>query len=119
MAIGSRLTGMEPKVIHNEQARRYEIWMDEKQVGHADYSLSPGERHFVHTETDPAEQGKGFAAILMREALIDVRENSKDKVVPVCSYVVMYMQRHPETHDLLKGSIEDAVAACRVPDTNK
>jgi predicted GNAT family acetyltransferase len=74
----------------------------------------PGERHFVHTETNSTEQGKGYAAILMRESLGDVRENSKDKVVPVCSYVVMYMQRHPETHDLLKVSIEEAVAACRL-----
>jgi predicted GNAT family acetyltransferase len=110
---------MEPKVIHNQAQYRYEIWVDEKMVGQADYSLMPGERHFVHTETDPAEQGKGYAAILMREALSDVREKSKDKVVPVCSYVVMYMQRHPETHVLLKGSIEDAVAACKLPDTNK
>jgi predicted GNAT family acetyltransferase len=110
---------MEPKVIHNQAQYRYEIWVDENMVGQADYSLMPGERHFVHTETDPAEQGKGYAAILMREALSDVREKSKDKVVPVCSYVVMYMQRHPETHDLLKGSIEDAVAACKLPDTNK
>jgi hypothetical protein len=31
----------------------------------------------------------------------------------------MYMQRHPETHDLLKGSIEQAVAACRLPDSSK
>lgn len=108
---------MEPKVIHNEQAHRYEIWVDEKRVGHADYSLMSGERHFVHTETDPAEQGKGYAAILMREAFLEMRQNSKDKVVPVCSYVVTYMQRHPETHDLLKGSIEDAVAACRMPRT--
>jgi predicted GNAT family acetyltransferase len=109
---------MEPKVIHNQASHRYEIWVDEKRVGHADYSLMPGERHFVHTETNPAEQGKGYAAILMREALADVRENSKDKVVPVCYYVVMYMQRHPETHDLLKGSIEEAVAACKLPGSN-
>ena len=109
---------MEPKVIHNQDLHRYEIWVDENKVGHAAYSLMPGERHFVHTETDTAEQGKGYAAVLMREALSDVRENSKDKVVPVCSYVVMYMQRHPETHDLLKGSIEEAVAACKVPDAS-
>ena len=77
----------------------------------------PGERHFVHTETNSAEQGKGYAAILMREALADVRENSNDKVVPVCSYVVMYMQRHPETQDLLRNPIQDAAASCRLPDT--
>jgi len=106
---------MGPRVIHNESAHRYEIWLGDNRVGLADYSLMPGERHFVHTETDPAEQGKGYAAVLMREALNDVRENSKDKVVPVCSYVVAYMKRHPETHDLLKAPIEDAAASCRLP----
>jgi predicted GNAT family acetyltransferase len=106
---------MEPKVLHNQAAHRYEIWVDENKVGHADYSLMPGERHFVHTEVDPEHQGKSYAGILMREALEDVRMNSKDKVVPVCSYVVMYMKRHPETQDLLKGTIEEAVAACRLP----
>jgi uncharacterized protein len=106
---------MEPKVIHNQEAHRYELWLEDKRIGLADYSLTPGERHFVHTEVDPDQQNKGYAADLMREALADVRANSKDKVVPVCSYVVMYMKRHPETHDLLKGSIEEAVAACRWP----
>jgi predicted GNAT family acetyltransferase len=106
---------MEPKVIHNQEAHRYELWLEDKRIGLADYSLMPGERHFVHTEVDPSQQNKGYAADLMREALADVRANTKDKVVPVCSYVVMYMKRHPETHDLLKGSIEEAVAACRWP----
>ncbi len=106
---------MEPKVVHNPEASRYELFLNHDRIGLADYSLKPGERHFVHTEVDPAHQNKSYAAILLREALQDTRENSKDKVVPVCSYVVMYMKRHPETHDLLKGSIEDAIAACRWP----
>ena len=110
-----KINTMEPKVIHNQEAHRYELWLEDKRIGLADYSLTPGERHFVHTEVDPDQQNKGYAADLMREALADVRANSKDKVVPVCSYVVMYMKRHPETHDLLKGSIEEAVAACRWP----
>jgi predicted GNAT family acetyltransferase len=105
---------MEPKVIHNEQARRYEIWVDDNRVGLADYSLIPGERHFVHTEVNPEHQGKSYAAILMRETFLDMRQNSKEKVVPVCSYVVSYIQRHPETHDLLKNSVEDAAAVCRL-----
>jgi uncharacterized protein len=106
---------MEPKVVHNASANRYELMLADKRIGLADYSRMPGERHFVHTEVDREYQNKGYAAVLMKEALDDVRLKSKDKVVPVCSYVVMYMKRHPETHDLLKGSIEEAVAACRWP----
>ena len=106
---------METRVVHNEKNHRYEIWVGEIRVGLADYSVMPGERYFVHTEVDPAHQGKSYAATLMKEAFLEMRKNSKDKVVPVCSYVVTYMQRHPETHDLLKGSMEDAVAACKLP----
>jgi uncharacterized protein len=107
---------MEPRVVHNEPAHRYELWLGDKRVGLADYSLVPGERHFVHTEVNPDHQGKNYAAILLREAFLDMRENSKDKVVPVCSYVVTYMNRHPETHDLLKTRVEDAAPSCRVPE---
>jgi predicted GNAT family acetyltransferase len=107
---------MDPRVIHNEKEHRYEIWLDDVRVGFADYSLMPGERHFVHTEVSPEHQGKNYAAILMREAFLDMRKNSKDKVVPVCSYVVTYMKRHPETQDLLKTPIEDATASCKLPD---
>ena len=109
---------MEPKVVHNEKSHRYEIWVDDVRVGLSDYSLMPGERHFVHTEVSPEYQGKNYAAILMREAFLDMRQNSKDKVVPVCSYVDAYMKRHPQTQDPLKTSIEDASASCRVPGTN-
>jgi len=110
---------MEPHVVHNTQQRRYEIWIGDEKVGHADYSVRPGEIHFVHTEVDPAHQGKNLAAILTRESLAAVREAGKDKVVPVCSYVVRYMEKHPETHDLLLNPIEDAVAACRLPNPAK
>jgi uncharacterized protein len=110
---------MEPRVIHSSDLRRYEIWLEDEKVGHADYSIRPGEIHFVHTEVDPAHQGKNLAAILTREALAAVREAGKDKVVPVCSYVVRYMEKHPETHDLLLNPIEDAVAACRLPNPAK
>jgi len=109
------LNSLKPKVTHNAEDHRYELWLEDKRIGLAYYSQLPGERHFVHTVVDPNHQNKGYAADLILEALADVRANSKDKVVPVCSYVVMYMKRHPETHDLLKGSIEEAVAACRWP----
>lgn len=106
---------MNTEVIHNAELKRYEIWLDGEKVGHADYSVRPGEIHFVHTEVDPAQQGKNLAAILMHATLDDVRANrSGEKVVPVCSYVVRYMEKHPETQDLLLNPIEDAIAACQL-----
>ena len=106
---------MDTKVIHNAEQHRYEIWLNGEKVGHADYSLRPGEIHFVHTEVDPAQQGKNLAAILTNFALEDIRANRKEKVVPVCPYTVRYMEKHPETHDLLLNPIEEAVAACQFP----
>lgn len=111
---------MEPSVIHNPAELRYELLLDGKRIGLADYELHPmgdgnTEIKFVHTEVDPEYRGKMFAAILMRDALADVRAQGNLRVTPVCSYVVMYMKRHPETQDLLTLDIDEAVAMCRLP----
>ena len=92
---------MEPHVIHNSDLNRYELWLGELKVGHADYLNINGDLQFTHTEVDPAHQGKNYAAILIREAFSDIEQNNLGKVWPVCSYVVTYMKRHPETHSLL------------------
>jgi predicted GNAT family acetyltransferase len=106
---------MEPNVIHNTDKHRYEIFIGEEKTGHLDYSLMLDEIHFTHTEVDPAHQGKNLAAILTKFALDDVRAQGKYKVVPVCSYTVRYMDKHPETQDLLLNPIEEAVAMCAIP----
>lgn len=119
MQTQKEINSMSTEVKHNRELRRYEIWLEGERVGLADYKEAPGEIHFVHTEVDPAQQGKNLAAILMKAALDDVRAEGKAKVVPVCSYVVRYMEKHPETQDLLLNPIEDAVAACKVPNVAK
>jgi uncharacterized protein len=43
--------------------------------------------------------GRGIAAALVASALEHAR-SAKLKVNPACSYVRLYMQRHPETHSL-------------------
>ena len=106
---------MSANVVHDVDNNRYEIFLEQERVGLMDYVLSGDEIHLVHTEVDPAHQGKNLAAILLREALADIRVTASHKVVPICSYTVRYMEKHPDTHDLLKGSIEDAVASCRWP----
>lgn len=110
---------MDSQVIHNTNQHRYEIFIGADKVGHLDYSLMLDEIHFTHTEVDPAQQGKNLAAILTKFALDDVRANGKHKVVPICSYTVRYMDKHPETQDLLLNPIEEAVAMCRLPNIKK
>ena len=99
--------------MHDIEKHRYEIFLDQERVGLMDYELKPGEIHLVHTEVLPAHQGNNLAAILLRESLADIRQRGKEKVVPVCSYTVRYMELHPETQNLLLNPIEEAIAACR------
>ena len=89
--------------------------LDGAEVGEASYTPKGDRWVFDHTVVDPAHQGKNLAAILVREAFVDVREKQHVKIEPTCSYVVRYMEKHPETHDLLAIPIEDAVAACKLP----
>ena len=89
---------MSTNVVHDIENRRYEIYLDEQRIGLMDYELKPGEIHLVHTEVEPAHQGRNMAAILLRESLADIRSRGKEKVVPVCSYTVRYMEKHPPKH---------------------
>ena len=56
---------------------------------------------FDHTLVPPQLQGRGIAAALISTAL-DWAADEGLQVVPACSYVAIYMRRHPETQLLLK-----------------
>ncbi len=56
-----------------------------------DYRELDGVMQIFHTEVPPA--------LMVRFALSHAREHAL-KIDPQCSYVRVYMQRHPETHDL-------------------
>jgi uncharacterized protein len=61
----------------------------------ADYTLSPGVMHIHHTGVHPSLQGRGIAAQLIATAFEHAREHAL-KIDPVCSYVQVYIRRHPE-----------------------
>ncbi len=54
----------------------------------------------THTFVDPSDRGSGVAGALTREAL-DYARASGLRVVPQCSYVRVYIEKHPEYHPLL------------------
>ena len=66
----------------------------------ADYRLDGRVMRMTHTGVPLPLRGHGIAARLVAAALAPARSEGL-QVDPLCSYVARYMQRHPETQDLL------------------
>jgi predicted GNAT family acetyltransferase len=86
-------------VTHNESRSRFEATVD-GQLCVADYQMRGDVMWMTHTGVPPAVGGRGVAAELVRAALAWADERGF-KVEPACSYVEVYMRRHPETRKLL------------------
>ncbi len=78
---------------------RFTIAVDGQTVGLAEYVDRDGRRTFPHTEVDRAFQRRGLASILVAEALRATREAGL-RVVPACSMVADYIDKHPEFADI-------------------
>lgn len=85
-------------VIHNAAQSRFETTV-EGLLCVADYRLQGSVMRMTHTGVPPQLEGRGIAAALVRAALDHARAHGL-KVDPACSYVAVYMRRHPETQDL-------------------
>jgi predicted GNAT family acetyltransferase len=91
-------------IVHNVEAQRFEAALD-GEIAHVDYRLRGGVMRMHHTSVPRAFEGRGIAAALVRAAIAHAREHSL-RVAPDCPYVRSYMQRHPDTHDLLPAGFE-------------
>ena len=83
----------------NPSERRFELEQD-GEVAFAAYRLSGDTITFTHTIVPKRLEGHGVASRLIGFALGDVRKRGL-KVVPECSFVRAYIERHPDTQDLL------------------
>lgn len=79
---------------------RYELVVDGRVVGELLYRRRPGGLALVHTEVEPALEGRGLAGRLVAGALDDIRARQL-RVVPICPFVRSYIERHPEYADLV------------------
>jgi uncharacterized protein len=86
-------------IIHATEHSRFEATVE----GHlcvCQYRLFGKTMMLSHTGVPQTLRGRGIAALLVRAALDHARSKGL-KVRPDCSYAEAYMQRHPETLDLL------------------
>ncbi|WP_072801982.1 GNAT family N-acetyltransferase [Rhodococcoides yunnanense] len=87
-------------VLDAPERSRYEILHDTQVAGIENYSRDGDVVTFLHTEIYPQFEGFGFAGVLVRGALDDLRRRSL-RVRPECSYVVRFIAKHPEYQDLV------------------
>lgn len=88
-----------PEVVHNQASRRFESRVDGL-LCRCDYRLHGSTMMLVHTEVPPQLEGRGLASMLVRAAFEHAKRNGMD-VLPVCSYVRTWVQRHPEFSSLV------------------
>ena len=84
--------------IHRPGAHQFEATLD-GHAGRLDYSVRGDVLTILHTEVDPALEGRGVAGALVRAALDHARASGL-KVRPSCPYAASYMERHPESMSL-------------------
>lgn len=85
-------------VENNATAHRFEAVVDGG-AAFLDYRRHGNVLVLVHTEVPPELEGRGIAGGLARAALQYAREQGL-RVEPRCSFVVSYLERHPEYADL-------------------
>jgi predicted GNAT family acetyltransferase len=98
---GARMNAQsgEISVRHNSAENRFEVIVDGR-LSVADYQLRDGEMVMTHTYVPPELRGRGIAEKLVRAAL-EYAKAEQLRVVPACSYVDVFIQRHAEYRSLV------------------
>ena len=91
-------TGPAVEVRDVRPGRRFVLVVDGALAGTAEYRLEGDDVvAILHTELDPAFEGKGLGSLFVREMLGQLADRGVS-VLPFCPFVRAYLQRH---HDLV------------------
>jgi len=86
---------------------RYEARLGQERLlaGLVDYHLADDFIVLTHTEVLDGFEGQGIGSRLVRAVLEDLRERQV-AVIPKCPFIVAWLQKHPEQHDVLFRPLE-------------
>lgn len=90
---------MADEVRHDEARRRFELEEDSA-TGFLTYDLGDGRIVFTHTIVPPELEGRGIGGRIVKAGLDHARAEGL-KVVPQCSFVRAYIDRHEDYRDLV------------------
>jgi uncharacterized protein len=83
------------KVTDNKEKNRFEIALEGGANGFIDYSEQNNVMAMTHTEIPPEFEGEGIGSRLVKGAL-EIVKNENKRVRPLCPFVAVYIERHPE-----------------------
>ena len=85
---------------HNPESHRFEVHL-EGLIAYMTYVLTEDAIEYNHTIVPKALGGRGIGSELVKYGLAYARVNHV-AVIPSCSFVAAYIQKHQEQQDLLK-----------------
>lgn len=77
----------------NKDLQRFELNIDGS-LAFIEYREKPGTVALIHTEVDPALEGKGAGTAIVEKTLEYIEGNGL-KLIPLCPFVASYLKRHP------------------------
>lgn len=88
------------ELIDNVEENQYEFHVG-THIAKIEYiKTANGEIYLTHTETPIALEGQGIASALVKKVLEDIEQKNL-RLVPLCPFVVGYIQKHPEWRKLV------------------
>jgi len=90
------------EVRDNQVEDRFELFAQGAPAGVLTYEVRDENVALLHTEIDPDFQGRGMGSELIGHALDQIRASGRG-VIPVCPFVLTFLQRHLEYADLVPG----------------
>jgi len=92
---------MTTSVVERPDTSRYEIHVDgDGTAGFVTYRRDGDEIALLHTEIDPAYEGKGLGSVLARRVLDAARQQGL-AVLPYCPFIRGWIARHPDYAELV------------------
>ncbi len=87
------------ELVHNKAKHQYEYHI-EGHLAQLVYEEKDGVLHITQTLVPHELGGRGIAGALTKDAFADIEKRGL-KIVPVCTYTIAYVKKHPEYERLL------------------
>lgn len=90
---------MDHVVFFEPESHQFRVHLESEHYAVVKYTVKGDVYSIVSTRVPDALQGKGYGKVMMEAVLTEI-ERMEGKIIPICSYVVHYLNRHSEWQHL-------------------